>query len=209
MVQLYQVTLGTGEEQEVTPECVRAIVEQYPDIFGEPEGLPPRRSCDHHIPLIPGAQPVNIRQYRHKPERKTENEEQVAELLKQGIIRRSTSPFASPVILVKKKDGTWRLCIDYRHLNDMTSVAKFPIPVIEELLDELHGAVWFSKLDSGWLPSNQDRGRRRVQNSVSDAFQALRVFGAVVWPGRRSGHIQRGNDWDTPSSSAQVCPLIF
>lgn len=79
MVRLYQVTLGDGEEQDATPECVRAVLNQYADVFGEPEGLPPRRSCDHHIPLVPGAPPVNIHPYRHKPEHKTEIEEQVAD----------------------------------------------------------------------------------------------------------------------------------
>ena len=96
---------------------------------------------------MPGAQPVNIRPYRHKPEHKSEIERQVEELLQFGIIQRSSSSFASPTILVKKKDGTWRLCIDYRHLNAMTCVSKFPVPIIEELLDELHDAAWFTKLD--------------------------------------------------------------
>ena len=94
-----------------------------------------------------GAQPVNSRPYRHKPELKTEIERQVNELLDSGVIQKSTSNFASPAILVKKKDGTWRLCIDYRGLNSMTVVSKYPVPVIDELLDELSGSVWFSKLD--------------------------------------------------------------
>jgi len=96
---------------------------------------------------MPGAQPVNIRAYLHKPELKSEIERQVQELLQSGVIQRSQSSFSSPVILVKKKDGTWRMCIDYRHLNAMTRVSKFPVPVIEELLDELEGAAIFSKLD--------------------------------------------------------------
>nr|XP_020152320.1 uncharacterized protein LOC109737602 [Aegilops tauschii subsp. strangulata] len=146
VIVLYQLEEGEKGTSTEPPELQHLLVE-FEDVFGEPSGLPPRRACDHTIPLVPGAQPVNIRPYRHKPEHKTEIERQVAELLKSGVIQRSQSNFPSPAILVKKKDGTCRLCIDYRHLNAMTRISKFTVPVIEELLDELHGARWFSKLD--------------------------------------------------------------
>jgi hypothetical protein len=74
-------------------------------------------------------------------------ENQIKELLAQGVITHSNSAFGSPVILVKKGDGTWRLVVDYRHLNALTVKGKYPLPVIDELLDELAGAKWFSKLD--------------------------------------------------------------
>jgi hypothetical protein len=133
--------------EEVTPTEVQSLLSQFQDVFEEPTSLPPRRDCDHQIPLMEGAQPVNLRAYRHKPELKTEIKRQVAELLAAGIIQKSTSQFSSPAILVKKKDGTWHLCVDYRALNSMTVVSKFPVPVIDELLDELAGAKWFSKMD--------------------------------------------------------------
>lgn len=136
----------TVQAQELSPDIVQLLLE-FEDIFLEPTELPPSRDCNHKIPLMQGSQPVNMRQYRHKPELKTEIERQVLELLKVGIIQKSTSPFSSPIILVKKKDGTWRLCIDYRRLNAMTIVSRYPVPIIEGILDELAGAHWFSKLD--------------------------------------------------------------
>lgn len=138
---------GTVHTEEVAPDEIESLLSEFPDVFDSSSNLPPRRDCDHRIPLMPGAQPVNMRAYRHKPELKTEIERQVTELLESGIIQRSTSQFSSPAILVRKKDGTWRLCVDYRRLNAMTVVSKYPVPIIDELLDELAGARWFSKLD--------------------------------------------------------------
>jgi len=129
------------------PSPVHDVVQKFHHLFQEPTTLPPARDYDHHIPIIPGAQPVNIRPYRYSPQQKTEIENQVATMLKNGVIAHSTSPFASPVLLVKKKDGTWRFCIDFRHLNAITVKNKHPLPIVDELLDELAGACWFTKLD--------------------------------------------------------------
>nr|GEV74049.1 hypothetical protein [Tanacetum cinerariifolium] len=89
-------------------------------------------------------QPVNIRLYRHPPTQKDAIEAMVKELLKAGVIKPSNSPFASPIVIVKKKDNTWRICIDYRQLNKRTINDNFSIPIIEELIDELGGATVFS-----------------------------------------------------------------
>lgn len=126
---------------------MKSILTSFADVLQEPEGLPPVRAWDHQISLILGVQPVNTRSYHYPHQQKTELERLVTEMLTFGIIRPSQSPFASPALLVQKGDGTWWLCVDYKALNQLTIKDKFPIPIIEELLDELHGARVFSKLD--------------------------------------------------------------
>jgi hypothetical protein len=88
-----------------------------------------------------------MRTYRYAPALKSAIEKQVNEMLEFSLIQHNKSPFASSVILVKKKDGTYIFCMDYRHLNVLTAKAKFPVPIIDEFLDELHGVAWFSTLD--------------------------------------------------------------
>lgn len=132
---------------DVVPAPIQALLTQFSHLFEEPSELPPRRACNHSIPLVQGASPVAIRQYRYAPKMKDEIERQVSDMLQSGFIRPSTSAFSSPVLLVRKKDGSWRFCIDYRMLNAITVKAKFPIPVVDELLDELANARVFSCLD--------------------------------------------------------------
>lgn len=141
---------STDETEETThawPDEIEAVLAEFSAVFSEPTGLPPARQFDHEIPLIPGSRPVNLRPYRYSPAQKDEIERQVSKMLEQGIIQPSCSPYASPVLLVMKKDLTWRFCIDYRHLNAITVKNRYPLPIIEELIDELAGACWFTSLD--------------------------------------------------------------
>lgn len=133
VVELQFVHDNIQPEQELFNEDIQILLDQFEKVFAEPTGLPPRRQYDHQIPLIPGARPVSIRPYRVVPELKTEIEKQVGELLKQGIITHSTSPFASPVLLVRKDGNAWRLVVDFRRLNALTMKGKYPLPVIDEL----------------------------------------------------------------------------
>ena len=122
------------------------------------------RSYDHRIHLLPRSAPVEVRPYRYPQLQKDELERQCAPMLAQGIIRQSMSPFSALVLLVRKPDSTWRFCIDYRALNALTSKDKFPIPLVVEVLDELHGAWYFTKLDLRspprccWCASQTRRG---------------------------------------------------
>ncbi len=133
-------------EQDI-PKEIQEVLEQYIALFQELKGLPPSRVYDHKIPLQPRSTLVNIRSYRYSHEQKGEIENQVVEMLQSALIQKSTSPYASPVLLVKKKDHSWRMCVDYRQLNKATIKDKYPIPIIDDLLDDLDGSKLFSKID--------------------------------------------------------------
>ncbi|XP_078429554.1 uncharacterized protein LOC144701690 [Wolffia australiana] len=118
----------------------------FPHVFENPKSLPPVRSCDHQIHLLPDSKPINKRPYRYSYSHKNILEELMQELLEINVIRHSNSCFTSPALLVKKKDGGFRLCIAYRSLNQMTIPNRFPIPMVDELLEELHGMTIFYKI---------------------------------------------------------------
>ena len=147
---------------------LQSVLDQFQDVFEDQKDLPPQRALDHAVTLENGAQPVNTRPYRYSPLQKDEIERQVQEMLSAGVIIESMSPFASPVLLVKKKDGSWRFCIDYRRLNSLTIKNKFPLPIVDELLDELAGTKFFSKLD---LRAGYHQIRMRPEDEAKTAFK--------------------------------------
>jgi hypothetical protein len=111
-------------------DALQSLLSDFGSVFNEPTGFPPPRSQDHQI-ILHDSKPVNVRPYRYPYFQKTEIEKIVKELLASGVIRPSLSPFSSPVLLVRKADGSWRLCVDYRALNHATIKDKYPIPVID------------------------------------------------------------------------------
>eukprot|EP01116_Phalansterium_solitarium_P005967 TRINITY_DN1828_c0_g1_i11.p1 TRINITY_DN1828_c0_g1~~TRINITY_DN1828_c0_g1_i11.p1 ORF type:complete len:724 (+),score=101.60 TRINITY_DN1828_c0_g1_i11:2055-4226(+) len=137
-----------SKELNAPNEKMRALLEEYKDVFpDELPGMPPPREVDHRIDLQANAEPTCRAPYRLAPQELEELKKQLDDLLSKGLIRPSTSPFGAPVLFVKKKDGTMRMCIDYRALNNNTIKNRYPLPRIEDLLDQLAGARYFSKID--------------------------------------------------------------
>jgi hypothetical protein len=112
-----------------------------------PNSLPPIRSINHQIELIPGAILPNKESYRLKPQENEEVKRQVQDLLNKGLVREILSPCAVPIILSPKKDGGWRMCMELRAINKITIRYRFSLPRMEDLMDFLSGANYFSKLD--------------------------------------------------------------
>ena len=120
----------------------------FPDVFPEElPGLPPDREIEFCIDVVPGTVPISLPPYRMAPAELKELKEQLPDLLDKGLVRPSTSPWGAPVLFVKKKDGSLRLCIDYKQLNKMTVRNKYSLPRIDDLFDQLQGASCFSKVD--------------------------------------------------------------
>ncbi|WVZ89030.1 hypothetical protein U9M48_035489 [Paspalum notatum var. saurae] len=144
------------------------VVWEYPDVFPEElPGLPPVRAIEFAVNLMPGTAPIAKAPYRMSGKEYDELKKQLDELLEKGFIRDSVSPWGAPVLFVKKKDGTMRMCIDYRDLNAVTIKNKYPLPRIDDLLDRLKGAKHFSKID---LRSGYHQMRIRESDIPKTAF---------------------------------------
>ena len=149
------ITVKEREQQvlnsvpDVYRKNLEKLIKEYQDIFPEklPKGVPPEREVQHQIEIEPGSKPPYRPPYRLGPAEQDELEEQIKDLLAQGFIRPSCSPYGAPVLFVPKKDGRWRMCIDYRALNKQTIKDRYPLPRIDLLLDRLGQARVFSKLD--------------------------------------------------------------
>jgi hypothetical protein len=112
------------------------VVSEFPDVFPKDlPGMPPERKVEFAIELLPGTAPIFKRAYRVSGLELVELKKQIDELSEKDYIRPSTSPWAAPVLFVEKKDGTRRMCIDYRALNEVTIKNKYPLPIIEDLFD--------------------------------------------------------------------------
>ncbi|GJT17483.1 putative reverse transcriptase domain-containing protein, partial [Tanacetum coccineum] len=145
------------------------IVQDFPEVFPEElPGLPPTRQVEFQIDLIPGAAPVARAPYRLAPSEMKELSEQLQELSDKGFIRPSSSPWGAPVLFVKKKDGSFRMCIDYRELNKLTVKNRYPLPRIDDLFDQLQGSSVYSKID---LRSGYHQLRVREQDIPKTAFR--------------------------------------
>lgn len=143
---------------------------EFRDVFPEelPPGLPPSREVDHKIELVPDAKPPSRPTIRLSATELAELKKQLEELTKAGFIRPSKSPFGAPILFVKKKDGTMRMCIDYRALNDITIKNSYPLPRVDELFDRLQGAKFFSKID---LRSGYHQIRIAPEDVAKTAFR--------------------------------------
>ena len=147
------------------------VVRDFPDVFPDDlPGLPPEREIDFLIDLVPGIAPISLPPYRMAPAELKELKTQLQELVDRGFIRPSISPWGAPVLFVKKKDDTWRLCIDYRQLNKVTIRNRYPLPRIDDLFDQLQGARVFSKID---LRSGYHQLRIRELDILKTAFRTI------------------------------------
>jgi hypothetical protein len=161
----YQMAVDSSE---VDPIEIIKVVSEFPDVFPKDlPGMPPEQKVEFAIELLPGTAPIFKRAYRIFGPELVELKKQIDELSVKGYIRPSTSPWAAPILFVEKKDGTKRMCIDYRALNEVTIKNKYPLPRIEDLFDQLRGASVFSKID---LRSGYHQLRIRSSDILKTTF---------------------------------------
>ena len=139
----------TSTRVDDLPDEIQELLGEFADIIVDelPHSFPQMRSVSHHIDLIPGSSLPNTSAYRLTPQENEEVKKQVQELLDKGLVRESLSPCDVPTVLSPKKDGGWRMCTDSRVINKITIKYRFPLPRMDDLMDCLSGANYFSKID--------------------------------------------------------------
>ena len=144
-----EACFNTNELDESLLSVIVSFLQEYENVFPNdvPYGLPPIRGIEHQIDFVPGATIPNQKTYRSNPKETKELQRQVEELMAKGHVRESMSPCAVPVLFVLEKDGTWRMCVDCRAINNITVKYKHPIPRLDDMLNELHGSCIFTKID--------------------------------------------------------------
>ncbi|GJZ26368.1 putative reverse transcriptase domain-containing protein [Tanacetum coccineum] len=218
----------TKEKKQEEIVIVRDFLEVFPDDLS---GLQPIREIKYRIELIPGAMPVAKSPYRLAPSELEELSGQLKELQDKGFIRPSSSPWGAPVLFVKKKDGSFRMCIDYRELNKLTIKNRYPLPRIKDLFDQLQGSRYFSKID---LRSRYHQLRVHEDDIPKTAFRTrfrhfkftVMLFGLTNAPATWEeheflGHVINGNgihvdpskikvvtNWEAPRTSSEVCSFL-
>ncbi|KAI9169064.1 hypothetical protein LWI28_006399 [Acer negundo] len=173
-----EACFSTNELDSSLSSVVVSLLQDFDEVFPVeiPIGLPPTRGIEYQIDFVPGAPIPNRPAYRSNPEETKELQRQVNELMERGYVRESMSPCAVPVLLVPKKDGTWRMCVDCRAINNITVKYRHPIPRLDDMLDELHGSVVFTKID---LKSGYRQIRMKEGDEWKTAFKTK--YGLYEW----------------------------